>query len=130
MNGSREVLSTKTANVSLRPDGVVEVRISIGAKQALADAQENLTAAIRVGTGARRGFLVDIRLSEMLEPDARHYYATQPLDNHFTKLALLLEANPLGVMMGNVYMKMARHSVPIKLFTDEAEALKWLKTSS
>lgn len=95
-------------------------------RQDLNDAVENLSAAIQASDGALRPLLIDIRQSELLDPAARRHYATQPLDAHFTALALLLATSPFGVMMGNVYMKMARHSVPMRLFAEEPQARAWL----
>jgi hypothetical protein len=45
----------------------------------------------------------------------------------FSALALLVEASPLGRMMGNVYFRVARPGIPLHLFTDEACAVEWLK---
>jgi hypothetical protein len=95
-------------------------------KQDLADAQENLAAATQLSGGTFAPLFVDITQCQMLHPAARHYYATQPLDAHFAAFALLLTANPLGIRMGNVYMKVARHSVPMRLFSRESEAVAWL----
>ena len=39
-------------------------------------------------------------------------------------LALLIDASPLGRMMGNVYLRIARPGVPTQLFADEAQAVE------
>lgn len=119
---------TRTANVRLRSDGIVEVVIRPKFRQTLEDAKENLAAAMLAAGSQRRPFLVDIRQAEMLEPEARHFYGSAKLNDAFTAFALLLHASPLGRMMGNVYMKIARHDVPTKLFTEEVKAIEWLST--
>ena len=50
-----------------------------------------------------------------------------PLEAGFTALALLVEGSPLGVMMGNVYFRVARPGIPARLFTKETGAIEWLK---
>lgn len=122
-------VQTRTAVITLRPDGIIEVRILPGNRQNLADAKENIAQAVALGGDQIRPFLVDIRESEMLEPEARHFYASTGLSGQFSALALLLRASPLGIMIGNVYARMAKHKIPMKLFVFESEATKWLLSS-
>jgi hypothetical protein len=118
---------TATARIGLGDDGVLIVRIRDGARQRPADAQENLDTALAEGSGKRRPLLVDITGSPPLDADTRHLYSGQTLVDGFTALALLVEASPLGTMMGNVYFRVARPGIPTYLFTDEVRAVEWLK---
>ena len=118
---------TSTARIGLGDDGVLIVRIRDGARQRPTDAQENLDTALAEGSGKRRPLLVDITGSPPLDADTRHLYSGQTLVDGFTALALLVEASPLGTMMGNVYFRVARPGIPTYLFTDEVRAVEWLK---
>lgn len=124
-----EAIETRTGVVRLRDDGAIEVRIHPKVRQLVADAKENLQAASALAGLVRRPLLVDIQQSEALDPQARHYYATSPLHGNFTRFALLINASPLGRMMGNVYLKMSKHRVPTRLFASEDEAIGWLCAS-
>ena len=104
------------------------VRINDGAYQSLADAKENLAAAIAETRGTRRPLLVDIRMAQPLDADARHHYSGQTLVDGFSVLALLIDATPFGRMMGNVYLRIARPGIPTQLFADESKAVEWLKS--
>jgi len=117
---------TSTALIALSTDGVVTVRIRDGAYQALADAKENLSAAVAETSGLRRPLLIDIRTAQPLDADARHHYSGQTLVEHFSALALLIDSRPLGRMMGNVYLRVARPGIPTQLFADEPRAREWL----
>src|SRR5262245_35459950 len=119
---------TKTAAIQLTDDGVVMVKVRHGAYQSLEDARENLAAAQSETAGRRRPLLVDIRTAQPLDADARHLYSGRTLADSFTALALLVETSPLGRMMGNVYVRVARPPIPTQLFTDEPHALAWLNT--
>ena len=119
---------TTTAVVELEPDGVLVVRIRDGAAQSLADAEQNLGAALIERGGKRRPLLIDIRRALPLDAEVRHYYSGQVLVSGFTALALLVDASPLGRMMGNVYFRVARPGIPTRLFTDGADARQWLGT--
>jgi len=118
---------TATAHIVLRDDGVLVVEIRKGVQQAIADAQANLDAAIAEGAGARRPLMVDISGTPPLDAETRHHYSGQALNLGFTALALVVEASPLGRMMGNVYFRVAKPGIPTQLFTDQARATEWLK---
>ena len=117
---------TATARIELGENGVLIVRIRKGATQKVSDARENLEAALAETKGRRRPLLVDITGSPPLDAETRHLYSGQTLVAGFTALALLIEASPLGRMMGNVYFRVARPGIPTHLFTDEAGAVQWL----
>lgn len=116
---------SRTARIGL-DDGIVIVRIRDGAEQSLSDAQENLAMAIAETAGRRRPLLIDIRTARPLEAEVRHHYSGRPLVDGFRALALLVEGTPLGRMIGNVYLRIARPGIPTRLFHDETEARSWL----
>ncbi|MFI5178080.1 MAG: hypothetical protein ACHQO8_05945 [Vicinamibacterales bacterium] len=118
---------TATARMVLGDDGVLIVRIRKDSRQRAADARENLQAAVSETQGRRRPLLVDITGSPPLDAETRHLYSGQTLVSGFTALALLVEASPLGQMMGNVYFRIARPGIPTHLFVDEGRAMTWLK---
>jgi hypothetical protein len=117
---------TATAVIELEEGGVLVVRIRDGARQLLPDAEQNLGAALIERRGKRRPLMIDIRDAVALDADVRHYYSGQVLVSGFTALALLVDASPLGRMMGNVYFRIARPGIPTRLFTDGGEARAWL----
>lgn len=117
---------TKTAVIELEPEGVLVVRIKTGAVQLLADAEQNLGAALIERGGKRRPLMIDIREAVPLDAEVRHYYSGQVLVTGFTALALVVDARPLGRMMGNVYFRVARPGIPTRLFTEGTEAREWL----
>jgi hypothetical protein len=118
---------TKTGRVALGPDGVVTVSIQPAAKQTLDNAKENLAAALDTRDGKRRPLLIDVRGGQPLDAEVRHYYSGQVLVDGFTALGLLVDASPLGLMMGNVYFRVARPGIPTRLFTNADEANRWLR---
>ena len=117
---------TPTARITLE-DGILLVRIRDGAHMRPADARENLKVAMSQTEGRRRPILVDITRCPPLEAETRHVYSGQPLVDGFTALALLIEASPLGRMMGNMYLRVARPGIPTQLFTSEPSATAWLR---
>jgi len=121
------VRETATARIALGNDGVLIVRVRPGARQLPPDARENLDTAIAETRGRRRPLLVDIRGTAPLDAETRHLYSGVTLVAGFTALALLVEASPLGRMMGNVYFRIARPGIPTHLFIEEPPAINWLR---
>jgi len=117
---------TATAHITL-DNGIILVRVRDGALQRPSDARENLSVALSETSGTRRPMLVDITRCQPLAAETRHVYSGQQLVDNFTALALLIEASPLGRMMGNVYLRVARPGIPTQLFTSESRALEWLR---
>ncbi len=117
---------TATAHIELLPSGVVRTRIDAGAAQSLKDARDNLHGSIAECEGRRRPLLVDIMRCQPLQAEVRHFYSGKLLNDSFLALGMLVEASPVGRMMGNVYLRVARPGIPTRLFSDEDEALRWL----
>ena len=117
---------TATAHISL-DNGILRVRIRDGARQRPSDARENLEVALRATAGRRRPILVDITQCPPLDAETRHEYSGHRLFDGFTALALLIEASPLGRMIGNVYLRVARPGIPTQLFSTDASAVEWLQ---
>lgn len=117
---------TATGKIALGPEGIVEVRIAAGVVQTLDDARANLSSAIDACDGRRRPLLIDASCARPLTPEVRRFYSGKLLDDSFLALALLVEAKPLGRMMGNIYLRVGRLGIPTKLFSNETEARAWL----
>lgn len=117
---------TRTAVVERTSEGVITVRVRAGERQSVADATDNLSAALELRSGERRPILIDIRHAVPLDAEVRRYYSGQVLSD-FRALALLVNANPLGRMIGNVYLRIANTAIPTRLFTSEPSALEWLR---
>ena len=123
---SSEILS-RTAAILLDENEIVRVTIKQKVRQSLEDAKANIQSCKTVAGFLRRPIMLDIRKAEPLEPATRHYYRGRHLAESFSALALLVEQSPLGMMMGNVYLQVAKLGIPVRLFSDERKAVTWLK---
>ena len=121
---------TRTAEIAVADDGagpVVTVRVFPHVRQSLEDAHANMDACVRVAGNRRCRLLIDISKAETLSAEVRHYYSGGKLTEWFSAMALVVEASPMGRVMGNLYLRIARPGVPTQLFSDEAAAMTWLK---
>jgi hypothetical protein len=116
---------TGKAEVWLRDEGIVHVRVFPHARQSVADAEQNLEAARSLCGGQRRPVLVDITGCEPLEPQVRRCYTGDAL-KPFSAIAMLVDATTFGRMIGNIYLQIATAGVPTRLFQGERESVAWL----
>ena len=124
---------TRTARIEVHPSGCVIVRVE-NIAQSVDDARENVTTALELAGGPRKAaLLVDITHTAPLASEVRHYYVGGALATNFTVLGLLVEASPMGRMMGNVFFRMIEAAnsgrddvAPTQVFEDEASAIAWL----
>ena len=121
-----DAIKTRIARIELIGDRIVVARIGDGA-QTVDDARENLAACAQLAGPDRKPLLVDMRAARPLLPEVRHQYMGERLDSSFSALGLLVRGNPLGLTMGNVYLKIARPGIPTRIFAQEPKALAWLR---
>jgi hypothetical protein len=122
-----ESITTRTAKLWLREDGLIQVVALRGVKSQLADAQENVAAIATLAADKRWPVLVDMRASLGIDHETRAYYSSVEGVKSDTALALLV-GSPVTRVMANFFISINRPQVPTKLFTSEAEAVAWLKT--
>lgn len=120
------MLETRAARVELQ-DGLLVVRIRPGVHQTLEDARANIDACADLSGRGRPGLLLDLRQAVPLDPPVRHFYTGSVVVDVCSALALLVETNPLGRMIGNVYLRVANPGVPTQVFERERKALTWLQ---
>jgi hypothetical protein len=120
---------TRAATVESR-DGLLFVRIRPNVRQTVDDARANLDACVVEAGGRRAGVLLDITRAVPLDPAVRHFYTGRAVDDVCTALALVVEMNALGRILGNVYLRVARLSVPTQIFHHEKEAVAWLRETT
>ena len=117
---------TSTSLTRLDADGIVHMTILPGIHETLADAQQTFRAGAVLRAGRRMPVLIDLRAGKSQDRDARHYYSS-PEVTQGTRAAALLVASRLSMVMARFFITVAKPSIPTRIFTDEAEALAWLK---
>jgi hypothetical protein len=122
-----DVEAEPAAKVFLRDDGVVVARIHPGVRQTIEIARANLRAAIAMRGPKLRPILVDIQGAEPLAPEVRREYTGDVVGTAFSAIAILIEGNLFGRMIGNIYLRVATLALPTQLFADEESALVWLR---
>ncbi len=121
-----EIITTRTGKVGLGEDGILRGVSLSNARMTLADAQENIAAGHAVDGGIARPVLMDIRQIQAIDWQARAFFASETSVAHSRAVALLI-GTPVSRMIGNFFLVLNKPRVPLRLFTDEGEAIEWLK---
>lgn len=122
-------LETRTSTYILRDDGIIVQSIHGGHKQTLADAKENIAAFTALADGKKHPVLVDGRASFSSEPGVREYYAGPEALAPSLAVAMLVGSMATRILF-NIFMTVNTPKVPIRMFTDEVEAVAWLNKMS
>jgi hypothetical protein len=118
--------SSRVAKISLGEDGIVRVIHVPGAEVTLQDAQETMSAYLKLNSGKRLPLLVDTKTLKSISREARHFYAGEEAAACASAVALVV-GTPVSKVLANFYLGLSNPHLPSRLFSDEAEGLAWLK---
>ena len=121
-----KVIKTPTGKAWLDEDGILRAVTDTGAEETLDDVKGNVAAFVKLSGGIRRPTLVDIRGAKSITREGRQYYRGEELTKVQSVLALLV-GSPVSRILGNFFLGLNKMPHPARLFTSEAEAIKWLK---
>ena len=121
-DGAEQTITTRTAVVSLRADGIVVLCAT--ADQDQKDALENVEAVSGLSAGRPLPLLVDLRSGATADGGARRHYAT---DTRTCPAQALLVGNGFTRIVANLFVKVSRPSLPTRMFNVEEDAVHWLR---
>jgi hypothetical protein len=118
-------LTTSTARIEERADGVIIHRVLVTRTQTLSDARENTATLHRLLINPPRSLVVDIRIARGLQPGVREHYLNSGIEPLCSAIAFLV-ASPGSRQISHQLMSDLAGTVPLGEFCDEAEAIAWL----
>lgn len=100
----------------VKPNVVVELQ----------DAIENSSSVKEVSGDTIYPLLVNLKEIKSISKEARDHFSMKNRTPGVNAIAMLVRS-PVSRIIGNFFIGMNRSVVPTKLFTDESEAVSWLK---
>jgi hypothetical protein len=92
----------------------------------LFEARQSVEIKTKLAGNGNYPFFIDISQVNGVTKEAREFLAGgKSVDN--ISAAALLASSVLSKMIGTFFLTFNNPGIPVKLFTDEQEALKWLK---
>ena len=119
-------IKTSAYTTWMGKDGIARTVVKSDAEVNLKEAQENTRAIASLHTGKKFPLLIDSRNIKYITKEARDHFSIKNRETVVTSFAILIYS-PLSRIIGNFFMGLNKPTVPAKLFTDEQEALQWLK---
>lgn len=108
-------------------DGIVRTKIKSGSNVSIDEAKENSEAVNSLYTGEKFPLLIDSRGIKSMTREARNQFSTKDRETHAKAFAIIIDSS-LSKVIGNFFMGINKPAVPTRLFDNEIEAEKWLKT--
>lgn len=119
-----KLIETKTHIVKYRHDGILEARTRPDWQGTFNDlhAKEFVKAINTLCENRKLPFLL-VAYNGKISQEARRYLS---INDQFIAKSAIVYTNPVTKIMGNFFLGFNRPQTPIKLFTNEEVAVKWL----
>lgn len=120
-------VSCRVANVAMREDEIISIKIGGDDTFEIHDYKEVMEAVELIGDG--RKHLIYIKVDPQIMPtvETRNFMASSE-STSFTKARAFHISSLAQRIIGNFIINIQRPTVPMRLFTDEDEAVEWLKS--
>ncbi|MDH4262763.1 MAG: hypothetical protein OEV78_06955 [Spirochaetia bacterium] len=121
-----EILKTRVANLSMDDAGIV--RLTIDHKNGLMpdDLKEILSGISKLAKG-KKALIIGHSINFKLPSREVRIFAAEKVNSEVIKAAATISSNSMAVMAANFFLKINQPPFPFKAFSNEKEAIKWLK---
>lgn len=107
-------------------DGIARSVVKKDAEITLDDAIANSYAVNSLKNEGKFPLLIDSTSIKSMSKDARKYFAINNRSTKVSAFAVVVKSS-LSKVVANFFFRLQSPSVPAKLFTNETEAIEWLK---
>lgn len=114
------------AKIWLDEDGIVRLVYAPGAVVTLKEAKEGGAAIIDLCQRAKKPVFIDARRLRNVDREARQFSVGEEAATPWIK-AMAVLASPITKVLGELFNRINKPPYPIRLFTSEDEALRWLR---
>ena len=126
MNSQDNILKTNKAILRLTDEGIIQQEYPECIDITIEDSREELSVLQKFCIDRKRPLLVDIRNVRTVQQESRQFYSSDEVARYLSAVAFLV-GNPVSKIMGNFFLVINKSELKVKLFTDEYQAIAWLK---
>jgi hypothetical protein len=108
----------------LGDDGII-ISINESVIHTREEAVRNIEVTRMVGLGIPRPMLVDLTKVRSMSKEGREEYTKSETLKVVTAVGFITNSN-VGRMVGNLFINLNKHVLPVKLFNDAYKAKEWL----
>lgn len=121
-----KVIELRAFTSWLGNDGICYTVVKPNVVVELQDAIENSSSVKEVSEDTIYPILINLKQIKSISKEARDHFSMKNRTPGVSAIAMLVKS-PVSRIIGNFFIGMNRSVVPTKLFTDESEAVSWLK---
>ena len=107
-------------------DGIYCITHKKGKKGTLETAKEELRIHRELGGGKKMPLFADMRGMKGANPEARDYGNSEEVKSTYSAVGILI-GSTFTRIIGSMFMKINKPPYPVKMFTEQEEALEWLQ---
>lgn len=122
-----EVFITTITKVWMGEDGIGRSVVLPNVVITLDAAREHIAACTKSSNGKCVPVFFDLRNIKSVDRQAREYFASEAVCK-ISKASAVLIGSPVSRVIGNFFIGLNKPSYPVKLFTSEKKAIKWLRS--
>ena len=116
---AKVVFESDVQIVTLGADGIPRVVVKSGMNMTLEEARESINVC-----QGKQGVFVDLREMKSITAEARSAFSNA----EGMAGAALFTASPVSRTIANFFIMVNKSKIPVRMFTDESEAMAWLKS--
>jgi hypothetical protein len=120
------IIETTAYHTWMGEDGIARTKVKPFSNISIKEAKENSEAVNSLSAGNDYPLLIDARNIKSMTKEARDFFSMNNRSSYVIAFAIIIDS-PLSKIIGNFFMGLNKPRVPTKLFTDEKDALLWLK---
>jgi len=118
-------ITTSSHKILQLDDGIIKL-ICFTRDETIEKARIALDAFKIISEGKKNPLLVDIRQQKSISREARLFYSGKEFTDQVTSLAFVVES-AISKVLANFFLGLNKPPYPTRLFTNEDEAIEWLK---
>ena len=122
----QEVVRTKINEKYVDAEGILRIKVIEGAHIDLVSIKEDGLVNMQLTNNKRALALYDSRAFFTIEPEAREHLRSGIIDPTRIATAVLTDRLATKILV-NFFIRFNKPQTPMKMFTSENQALKWLK---
>ncbi len=120
-----KIIHTAKAIITLSADGIISQDYRNNIDLTIEDSLSEMGAYKELCQGKKRPVSINIQNIKTVQRESRQFYSGEE-PARYVAVAALIIGNPVSRIMANFFMGINKTFMPVKLFTDQEEAVKWL----
>lgn len=107
-------------------DGIARTKVKQGAEVEIEEARENSIVVNSFYSGSKFPLLIDARGINSISREARNFFTTNGRETSTSAFGIIIDSY-VSKVVGNFFLGINKPVVPTKLFSNEHQAIEWLK---